>query len=133
MCVCVCMCTPSQADGSLEVSKITEQNSRSKYSDESRTESEDDHMTEIVYKRGVYLVPDATLKDLRNSFIEQEKFELNERYFHLLKSNVPGDVIEIDTEDEVLLSQIEHTMVQSRTMYIENIDPGIYVCTYSHA
>lgn len=93
---------------------------------------EDDHMTEILYKRGIYLAPDATLKDLRNSFIEQEKLERNDCCFQLLKSDVPGDFIEIDTEEEVLLSQIEHSMVQPRTMYIEDIDPGtcVYI-TYS--
>ena len=109
----------------MEVSKLTsKEKSRSKYSDESRTESEDDHMTEVVYKRGVYLPPDATLKDLRNGFIEMENLEYNDRYFHLLKSDVPGDRIDIDTEDEVLLNQIEHTLVQQRTVYIENVDPG---------
>ena len=109
----------------MEVSKITQNDSRSKYNDaKSRTESEDDHMTEIVYKRGVYLAPNATLKDLRNGFIEYENLESNDRHFQLLKSDVPGDFVDIDTEDEVLLSQIEHTMVQPRTVYIENIDAG---------
>ena len=115
----------TQVDSSLEVSKITQESPRSKYSEEpNRSESADDHMTEILYKRGVYLAPDATLKDLRNGFIELEKLDHNDRCFQLLKSDVPGDIIEIDTEDETLLSQIEHRLVQERTMYIENIDPG---------
>ena len=115
-----------QGDSSLEVSKITQESPKSKYSGEpTRSESADDHMTEILYKRGVYLTPDQTLKDLRNGFIELETLENNDRYFQLLKSDVPGDFIEIDTEDETLLSQIEHSLVQPRTMYIENIDPGI--------
>ena len=83
-------------------------------------------MSEIVYKRGVYLTPDATLKDLRNGFIEVENLEANDRYFQLLWSEFPGDFIEIDTEEEVLLNQIEHTLVRQRTMYIENVDPGMY-------
>ena len=115
-----------QPDSSLEVSKITQESPRSKYSEEGRNESEDDHMSEILYKRGVYLAPDATLKDLRNGFIELENLETNDRYFQLLRSDVPGDFIEIDTEEEVLLNQIEHTLVQPRTMYIENVDPGMY-------
>ena len=109
------------------MSKITQESSRSKYSEEGRNESEDDQMSEIVYKQGVYLSPDATLKDLRNGFIEQEKLEAHERFFQLLKSDVPGDIIEIDTEEEVLLSQIEHTLVQQRTVYIETVDPGIII------
>lgn len=120
------MCVCTQGDSSLEVSKITQESPKSKYSGEpTRSESADDHMTEILYKRGVYLLPDATLKDLRNGFIEIEKLENGDRYFQLLKSDVPGDLIDIDTEDETLLSQIEHTLVQQRTMYIENIDPGM--------
>ena len=119
-------CNVMQDDGSQQVTENTQKSPRSKYSREpTRSESADDHMTEILYKRGVYLTPDATLKDLRNGFIELEKLEGDDRYFQLLKSDVPGDLIEIDTEDETLLSQIEHSLVQPRTMYIENIDPGM--------
>ena len=114
------------------MSKITQESSRSKYSEDGRNESEDDQMSEIVYKQGVYLSPDATLKDLRNGFIEQEKLEAHERYFQLLKSDVPGDIIEIDTEEEVLLSQIEQTLIQQRTVYIENVDPGIWRRLHIH-
>ena len=125
------MCTYTQGDSSLEVSKITQESPKSKYSGKpTRSESADDHMTEVLYKRGVYLTPDQTLKDLRNGFIELEKLENNNRYFQLLKSDVPGDFIEIDTEDETLLSQIEHRLVQPRTMYIENIDPGNVIVHY---
>ena len=31
--------------------------------------------TEMVYKRGVYLVSDATLKDLRNQFVDSDQLE----------------------------------------------------------
>ena len=44
--------------------------------------------------------------------------------FCFLNSDVPGDYIVIDTEDEVMLSQIEHNLVQPRTLYIECRDPG---------
>ena len=81
--------------------------------------------TEMVYKRGVYLVPDASLKDLRNKFVDSEQLEKESGlHFQFLNSDVPGDRIEVDTEDETLLCQIEDRLLQRRTMYIEHIDPG---------
>ena len=81
-------------------------------------------MSEILYERGVYLDLDATLKDLRNGIIASEQLDSPDRIFQFLSSDVPGDFIPIDTEDEVMLAQIEHNLVQSRTLYIEAIDPG---------
>ena len=79
---------------------------------------------EMVYGRGMYPNPDASLKDLRNLFIDSGQLEGKgeEHHFQFLKSDVPGDRIELDTEDEVLLSQIEDNLLQRRTMYIEFID-----------
>ena len=81
-------------------------------------------ISEMLYDRGVYLGLDATLKDLRNDFIESEQLDSAEQTFQFLNSDVPGDFIPIDTEDEVMLTQIEHNLVQNRTLYIEAIDPG---------
>lgn len=83
---------------------------------------------EMVYGRGVYLGYDASLKDLRNHFIDLEQLEDKDGHFQFLRSDVPGDRMEMDTEDEVLLCQIEGNLVQRRTMYIESIDP----CEYNH-
>ncbi len=81
--------------------------------------------TEMVYKRGVYLAQDASLKDLRNQFLDSEQLEKkNGLHFQFLNSDVPGDRIELDTEDEVLLCQIEDRLLQRRTMFIEYIDSG---------
>lgn len=81
--------------------------------------------TELVYRGGVYLPADATLKDLRNKFVDSEQLDCKDGlYFQFLLSDVPGDRIELDTEDEVLLCQIEGGLLQRRTLYIENIDPG---------
>lgn len=79
--------------------------------------------TEIVYRRGIYLNNDATLKDLRNQFINSEQQEQEDGvHFQFLRSDVPGDRIEIDTEDEILLSQIEDNLLQRWTIYVESID-----------
>ena len=85
---------------------------------------DNDTFTEVYYKQGVYLHPDATLKDLRNAFIDSNQLDAEDRMFCFLNSDVPGDYIVIDTEDEVMLSQIEHNLVQPRTLYIEWRDPG---------
>ena len=84
----------------------------------------DDTMVEEVFKRGVYLKPDSTLKELRNSFIDSNQLDSNDCTFRFLRSDVPGDFIEIDTEDKTLLSQIQHSLVLPATLYIESIDPG---------
>jgi hypothetical protein len=82
--------------------------------------------TELAY-RAMYLPSGATLKDLRNMFVESEQLDKkNGLHFQFLLSDVPGDKIELDTEDEVLLSQIESRLVQKRTLYIETIDPSEY-------
>lgn len=86
---------------------------------------QDEEQTEMVYRGGIYLTADASLKDLRNQFINSEQLEEGDGlHFQFLKSDVPGDRIELDTEDEVLLCQIEESLLQKRTMYIETIDPG---------
>ena len=86
--------------------------------------------TELAYRRGMYLPLDATLKDLRNKFVESEQLDQKDGlHFQFLLSDVPGDRIELDTEDEVLLCQIESSLLQKRTLFIEAIDPG--KCTLS--
>ena len=97
---------------------------------ESSVDGEDeDHVTEVIYKRGIYLTSDSALKHLRNAFIDSEQLDSNDRYFQFLKSDVPGDYIEIDTEDEILLVQIETSLLQHRTLYIESIDSGTLYIT----
>lgn len=88
--------------------------------------------TELAYNGGVYLPLDATLKDLRNKFVDSEQLQDHNDgvHFQFLLSDVPGDRIELDTEDEVLLCQIESSLVQRRTLYIETIDPS--ECTKMH-
>ena len=81
--------------------------------------------TELVYPNGVYLNEEACLKDLRNEFVDSDQLgDSDGLHFQFLRSDVPGDRIELDTEDEVLLCQIEDSLVQKRTLYIECIDPG---------
>lgn len=81
--------------------------------------------TELTYRRGVYLPLDATLKDLRNKFVESGQLDQKDGiHFQFLLSDVPGDRIELDTEDDVLLCQIESSLLQKRTLFIEAIDPS---------
>ncbi len=90
--------------------------------------------TETLYGRGIYLSSDATLKELRNQFVDSEQLEQSEGvHFRFLRSDVPGDAIEFDTEDEILLSQIEHNLIQKRTLYIELLDSGNKLLLLYHA
>ncbi len=80
---------------------------------------------EVVYKRGVYLFEDASLRELRNAFVETKQLD-NQKgtHFQFLRSDVEGDKIEIETEDDILLNQIEHSLTSRRTMFIEMVDSG---------
>lgn len=98
-----------------------------------QVEDEEDDLsseqTELVYANGMYLSGEACLKELRNAFVDSDQLEESDGlHFQFLQSDVPGDRIELDTEDEVLLCQIEDSLVQRRTLYIECIDPGKWPC-----
>lgn len=84
-----------------------------------------ERVAEVVYERGVYLDSTATLKDLRNSFLDSNQLDSNDRLFQFLQSDIPGDYVDIDTEDEVALTQIQDRLVQTRTLYIEALEKGI--------
>ena len=89
---------------------------------------------EIVYKRGVYLFEDATLRELRNAFVDTEQLDTGKGYhFQFLRSDVAGDKIDIETEDEIMLNQIEHTLTVRRTIFIEMIDSGTESSGYHNA
>ena len=120
--------TPSPLKAKEEGSKTKEDIAPQAELDERQANSVSDDnetMIEVVYKRGVYLRADATLKDLRNGFVDSNQLDAKDRIFQFLKSDVPGDYIEIDTEDEVMLAQIEHNLVQPNTIYIESLEQGL--------
>ena len=81
--------------------------------------------TELVYKRGIYLFSDATLRELRNGFVDTQQGEgAGNLHFQFLRSDVPGDRIEVEAEGNIMLSQIEHSLIQKRTIYVEMISAG---------
>ena len=82
--------------------------------------SENERVLELVYKLGVYLEPEKTLKDLRNAFIDSKQLNKQNLYFQFLRGDSPGDVIAIDTEEETELSSLG----ARRTVYIEAISKG---------
>ncbi len=91
-------------------------------------------VTEMTYQCGVYLDTDATLKDLRNAFLDSNQLDTGDRFFRFLQSDIPGDCIDIEMEDEVMLAQIEGRLVQPWTLYIEALEGGssIYLCNRGH-
>ena len=81
-------------------------------------------VVEVIYRKGVYLSESASLKDLRNAFIDSKQLDSKDHAFQFLCSDVPGDAFLIETENETLLHQIEHSLLDKRTVYIEVINPG---------
>ena len=45
------------------------------------------------------------------------QLEEDSRLFQFLKSDVPGDIIAIDTEEETFLSELEPYLVEPRTLF----------------
>lgn len=77
---------------------------------------------EIVYRKGIYLNSDATLKDLRNGFIDSGQLDKDDVYFKFLNSDIPGDYILIDDEEETLLTKLEPNLLFPRSVFIELVD-----------
>ena len=75
----------------------------------------------IQYKKGVYMDRNASLKDLRNAFVDSKQLDDSNVYFQFLHSDTSGDYIAIDNEEETLLSSLEPNLQTPRTVYIESI------------
>jgi hypothetical protein len=82
-----------------------------------------DEFEEIIYTKGVYLDKSASLKDLRNCFIESKQLESNLLYFQFLHSDTPGDLVSIDDEEEMKVSNLPSN---EQTIYIQSIDESKY-------
>ena len=78
-------------------------------------------MEEVVYRRGVYLGPGATLRDLRNGFVDTHQTASEHRMFLFLRSDILGDQYDISSETGTHLTNIRGSLVQPQTMYIESL------------
>ena len=87
--------------------------------------SEKESFIKIEYWKGVYLEETATLKELRNEFIDSDQLEEENLFFQFLQSDTPGDFIPIDNEEDTKLTSVN--TVYKRTIYIERIDKGQYL------
>ena len=86
-----------------------------------REGSKEEGMEEMVYRRGVYLDPNATLRDLRNGFVETRQTSLEHRMFLFLRSDILGDHFDISSEEGTRLAHIQGSLVQPQTMYIQSL------------
>lgn len=77
---------------------------------------------EIIYRKGIYLDSDATLKDLRNGFIDSSQLDPDDIYFKFLNSDIPGDYISVDDEEEMILAKLEPNLIFPRSLFIELVD-----------
>ena len=80
-----------------------------------------DRFQEIIFRKGIYLDNNATLKDLRNGFIDSFQLDAGNRFFQFLNSDLPGDSIPIDNEEEILLLKLEPNLLTPKTIYIEPV------------
>uniref|UniRef100_A0A1X7V0T6 MYND-type domain-containing protein n=1 Tax=Amphimedon queenslandica TaxID=400682 RepID=A0A1X7V0T6_AMPQE len=85
---------------------------------------ESDEFEEEIYLKGVYLEPTSTLKDLRNNFIDSNQLETSDVYFQFLNSDTPGDLVQIDNEEEIKLERFEE---REKTLYIQAIDKNAII------
>ena len=65
-----------------------------------------------------------TLGDLRNAFIETNQLDPEDLHFLFLQSDVLGEYIEVESERTVCLGRLDHFVTESRTLFIESVDPG---------
>ena len=96
----------------------------------------EDKCQEIVYRKGVYLDVNAVLKDLRNGFIDSKQLEPDNLLFQFLNSDMPGDYIPIDSEEDTLLAKIEPNLLTPKTLYMESVNNSkLYmhkICSYNN-
>ena len=95
----------------------------SEHSLSNSSQTEDDDVTEVVYRQGVYMTWEDTLCDLRNAFIETNQLDPEDLLFLFLQSDVLGEYIEIDSENALCLGRLNYPVIESRTLYIESVDP----------
>lgn len=81
--------------------------------------NDSEEFEEVVFLKGIYLEPTATLKELRNDFIDSNQLEGDHLYFQFLLSDTPGDIVIIDDEEELQLKRFE---AQERTVYTQSVD-----------
>lgn len=86
--------------------------------------SDEEGITETVYGQGVYIRWEDTLKDLRNAFIETKQIEHDEASFCFLWTDIPGEQIDITSEGTQEMRRLSRSIIKSRIVHIERVDPG---------
>lgn len=71
------------------------------------------------YEQGVYVDPDATLREVRDLFIETGQLELDEVLFQFLDPNSHNRLFSIEEEDVITLDSMELKL--PRTLFIKSI------------
>lgn len=109
------------------------QREKEKSKEEGREDGASARVVEIVYQKGVYLPEDASLKDLRNAFIDSRQLDSSDgAAFQFLHADVPGEAFLIDVEEDTLLSQIHDSLADKQTVYIETINLGMRSAAYNY-
>lgn len=117
---------PDEIDGKVrwQIIQLDPNDQRTQPSLSETSQTEDDEVTEVVYRQGVYMAWEDTLGDLRNAFIETNQLDPEDLHFLFLQSDVLGEYIEVESERTVCLGRLDHFVTESRTLFIESVDPG---------
>ena len=116
---------PDEIDGKVrwQIIQLYPSDQSSEHSLSNSSQTEDDDVTEVVYRQGVYMTWEDTLCDLRNAFIETNQLDPEDMLFLFLQSDVLGEYIEIDSENTLCLGRLNYPVIESKTLYIESVDP----------
>lgn len=76
-------------------------------------------LKQITYHQGVYVDPDATLREVRDLFIETGQLELDQLLFHFLDPNSHNRLFSIEEEDVITLDSLQLKL--PRTLFIKSI------------
>ena len=93
-----------------------------------RQGGKDEGVEEVVYRRGVYLLPGTTLRDLRSGFVETRQTSSEHRMFLFLRSDVLGDQFDISSEVGTRLDHIRGSLIQPQTVYIQSLERSECIC-----
>ena len=76
-------------------------------------------LKQIRYHQGVYVDPNATLREVRDLFIETGQLELDEQLFQFLDPDSHNRLFSIEEEDAITLDGMKLKL--HRTLFIKSI------------
>lgn len=76
-------------------------------------------LKQTPYHKGVYVDPDATLREVRDLFLETGQLELDQLLFQFLDPNSHNRLFSLEEEDAITLDTMQLKL--PRTLFIKSI------------